>query len=69
VPRERRLTVVLLLNLLLVTALVVVGLRAPWVLAADGDYLADATAIAVWLLAIWSSRKPSSPFANRGSLD
>jgi cobalt-zinc-cadmium efflux system protein len=63
VSRELRLTVVLLLNLLLVTALVMTGLRARslGVLAAGGHYLADAAAIAVSLLAIWLSRRPPSP--------
>jgi cobalt-zinc-cadmium efflux system protein len=56
------LTVVLLLNLMLVTALVVVGVWAHslGVLAAGGDYLADAAAIGVSLFAIWLSRRPPS---------
>jgi cobalt-zinc-cadmium efflux system protein len=63
VSREKRLTVVLLLNLLLVAGLVIVGLRAQslGVLAAGGDYLADAAAIGVSLFAIWLSRRPPSP--------
>lgn len=61
--RKKRLTVVLVLNLLLVTALVVVGLRAHslGVLAAGGDYLADAAAIGVSLFAISLSHRPPSP--------
>ena len=52
--RTRRLTIVLALNLSLVTALVIVGLAAHSlaVLAAGVDYLADAGAIGVSLLAI-----------------
>jgi cobalt-zinc-cadmium efflux system protein len=60
VSRTRRLAVVLLLNLSLVTALVVVGLGAHSlaVLAAGADYLADAAAIGVSLLAIWIASHP-----------
>jgi cation diffusion facilitator family transporter len=60
VSRIRRLGVVLLLNLGLVTALVVVGLAAHSlaVLAAGADYLADAAAIGVSLLAIWLAGRP-----------
>jgi len=60
VSRTRRLAVVLLLNLSLVTALVVVGLSAHSlaVLAAGADYLADAAAIGVSLLAIWIASRP-----------
>jgi cobalt-zinc-cadmium efflux system protein len=52
--RTQRLIVVLLLNLALVAALVVVGLtaRSLAVFAAGGDYLLDAAAIGVALLAI-----------------
>ena len=60
--RVKRLTVVLLLNLGLITALVIVGLAAHSlaVLAAGADYLADAGAIGVSLLAIWlASWSPS----------
>ena len=55
-----RLAVVLLLNLALVAGLVVAGLSAHSiaVLAAGGDYLADAAAIAVSLLAIVLARRP-----------
>lgn len=58
--RTDRLAVVLLLNLGLVTALVVVGLTAHSlaVLAAGADYLADAGAIGVSLLAIWLAARP-----------
>ena len=47
--RVQRLTVVLLLNLALITALVVAGLAAHSlaVLAAGADYLADGAAIGV----------------------
>jgi len=60
VSRTRRLAVVLLLNLSLVTVLVVVGLAAHSlaVLAAGADYLADAAAIGVSLLAIWIASRP-----------
>jgi cation diffusion facilitator family transporter len=58
----KRLTVVLLLNAGLVTALVIVGLAAHSlaVLAAGADYLADAGAIGVSLLAIWLAARPPS---------
>ena len=61
--REKRLTVVLLLNLVLVTALVLTGLLAHslGVLAAGGDYIADAAAIGVSLFAIWLARRPPTP--------
>jgi cobalt-zinc-cadmium efflux system protein len=54
VTRTTRLTVVLLLNLALVAGLVAAGIGAHSVavLAAGGDYLADAAAIAISLLAI-----------------
>jgi cobalt-zinc-cadmium efflux system protein len=60
VSRTQRLAVVLLLNLGLVTALVVTGLAAHSlaVLAAGADYLADAAAIGVSLLAIWLAARP-----------
>jgi cobalt-zinc-cadmium efflux system protein len=62
VSRIQRLTTVLLLNLGLVTALVIVGLAAHSlaVLAAGADYLADAGAIGVSLLAIWLASRPPS---------
>ena len=58
--RTGRLRVVLVLNLLLVGALVAVGWSAHslGVLAEGVDYLADAAAIAVSLLAIWLSNRP-----------
>lgn len=54
---------VLLLNVLLIAGLVIVGLRAHslGVLTAGADYLADAAAIGVSLLAIWLSRRPPTP--------
>ena len=57
--RTTRLTVVLLLNLALVTGLVVAGIDAHsvGVLAAGGDYLADAAAIGISLLAIGLARR------------
>jgi cobalt-zinc-cadmium efflux system protein len=60
VSRTRRLAVVLLLNLGLITALALVGLAAHSlaVLAAGADYLADAGAIGVSLLAIWLASRP-----------
>jgi cobalt-zinc-cadmium efflux system protein len=60
--RVKRLTVVLLLNLGLITALVIAGLAAHSlaVLAAGADYLADAGAIGVSLLAIWLASRPPS---------
>lgn len=64
--RTRRLAAVLLLNVALVTALVVTGLAAHSlaVLAAGADYLADAAAIGVSLLAIWlAARRRGHPNA------
>jgi cation diffusion facilitator family transporter len=60
--RTRRLTIVLALNLSLVTALVIVGLAAHSlaVLAAGVDYFADAAAIGVSLLAIRLASRPPS---------
>src|SRR5579859_541828 len=60
VSRTRRLAIVLLLNLALVTALVITGLAAHSlaVFAAGADYLADAAAIGVSLLAIWLASRP-----------
>ena len=68
VSRTRRLTVVLLFNLGLVTALVITGLAAHSlaVLAAGADYLADAAAIGVSLLAIWLAARPPTPARPRG---
>lgn len=58
--RAGRLAVVLIVNLLLVAGLLVVGLSAHslGVLAEGADYLADAAAIGVSLLAIWLSNRP-----------
>jgi len=66
--RSARLTVVLVLNLVLVTGLVAVGLSAHslGVLAEGADYLADAAAIAVSLLAIWLSNRPPTPTRPQG---
>jgi cobalt-zinc-cadmium efflux system protein len=59
VTRTTRLVVVLLLNLALVAGLVVAGIGAHsvGVLAAGGDYLADAAAIGISLLAIGLGRR------------
>jgi cobalt-zinc-cadmium efflux system protein len=59
VTRTTRLTVVLLLNLALIAGLVAAGIGAHSVavLAAGGDYLADAAAIGVSLLAIGLARR------------
>jgi len=61
--RSARLTLVLVLNLFLVVGLVTVGLSAHslGVLAEGADYLADAAAIGVSLLAIWLSNRPPTP--------
>lgn len=58
--RVQRLILVLVLNVVLVAGLVIVGLAAHSlaVLAAGGDYIADAAAIGVSLLAIALSRRP-----------
>jgi cobalt-zinc-cadmium efflux system protein len=60
VTRVRRLSVVLILNLVLVAGLVVVGISANslGVLAEGADYLADAAAIGVSLLAVRVSKLP-----------
>jgi len=60
VTRTTRLAVVLLLNLALVAGLVAAGIGAHsiGVLAAGGDYLADAAAIGISLLAIGLARRP-----------
>jgi cobalt-zinc-cadmium efflux system protein len=59
--KARRLGLVLLLNLLLVAALVIVGVVAHslGVLAAGVDYLADAAAIGVSLMAIRLAQQPA----------
>ena len=58
-----RLALVLALNLVLIASLLVVGLTAHslGVLAAGADYLADAAAIGVSLLAIRLSTRPPTP--------
>jgi len=58
--RAGRLRVVLVLNVALVAGLVIVGSSAHslGVLAEGADYLADAAAIGVSLLAIWLSDRP-----------
>jgi cobalt-zinc-cadmium efflux system protein len=60
--------VVLLLNLGLITALVIVGMAAHSlaVVATGADYLADAGAIGVSLLAIWLASRPPSRARPRG---
>ncbi|HET6794494.1 MAG TPA: cation diffusion facilitator family transporter [Acidimicrobiales bacterium] len=60
---QRRLAVVLVLNLALVGALLAVGAAAHslGVLAAGGDYLLDAAGVAVALLAVWLSGRPAPP--------
>jgi cobalt-zinc-cadmium efflux system protein len=62
---QRRLTIVLLLNLALIASLVIVGLTAHsmGVLATGLDYLADASAIGVSLLATHLDHRPSHPAA------
>jgi len=66
--RTQRLTVVLLLNLALVSSLIVVGVTAHsiGVLAAGGDYLLDAAGVGVALLAIRLAARPPSPARPRG---
>ncbi len=59
--QEKRLILVLVLNLAMIAGLVIVGLSSHslGVLAAGGDYLADAAAIGISLLALWLSRHPA----------
>ncbi|MDQ0031424.1 cation diffusion facilitator family transporter [Arthrobacter bambusae] len=66
--RVRRLSVVLILNLVLVAGLVVVGISAHslGVLAEGADYLADAAAIGVSLLAVRMSKLPPTPQRPQG---
>ena len=61
--RTARLQTVLVLNLLLVTMLLAVGLSAHSlsVFAEGADFLADAAAIGVSLSAIWLSKRPPTP--------
>jgi cobalt-zinc-cadmium efflux system protein len=65
VSRERRLTVVFVLNAVLLVGLVAVGFVADslGVLAAAGDYLADALAIALSIATVRLARRP--PTARR----
>lgn len=58
--KEQRLIVVLVMNVLLVASLLVVGLKSHslGVLAAGGDYLADAAAIGVSIIALRMSLHP-----------
>jgi cobalt-zinc-cadmium efflux system protein len=67
--RTQRLLVVLLLNLALVAALVTVGVTAHSlaVLAAGGDYLLDAVAVGVAVLAIRLSAPPAKSARRAGS--
>ena len=67
--RTQRLLVVLLLNLALVAALVAVGVTAHSlaVLAAGGDYLLDAVAVGVAVLAIRLSAPPAKSARRAGS--
>jgi cobalt-zinc-cadmium efflux system protein len=67
--RTQRLLVVLLLNLALVAALVTVGVTAHSlaVLAAGGDYLLDAVAVGVAVLAIRLSAPPARSARRAGS--
>jgi cobalt-zinc-cadmium efflux system protein len=65
---EKRLALVLALNLVLIVGLVSVGLSAGslGVLAAGVDYLADASAIGVSILAIRLARRPPTPGRPQG---
>lgn len=66
--RSTRLWLVLGVNLVLVGVLVAVGIGAHslGVLAEGADYVADATAIGISLLAIWLSARPPSPARPHG---
>ena len=59
--QEKRLILVLVLNLIMIAGLIIVGLSSHslGVLAAGGDYVADAAAIGISLLALWLSRHPT----------
>ncbi len=59
--QEIRLILVLLLNLVMIAGLVIVGLASHslGVLAAGGDYIADATAISLGILAIRIQQQPN----------
>ena len=58
--QETRLILVLILNLVMIAGLVVTGLSSHslGVLAAGGDYLADAAAIGISIIALYASRHP-----------
>ncbi|MDQ2849805.1 MAG: cation diffusion facilitator family transporter [Actinomycetota bacterium] len=66
--RVQRLSLVLVLNLVLVAGLLVVGVTANSlaVFAEGADYLADAAAIGVSLLAIWLAARPPTQRRPRG---
>ncbi len=66
--RVQRLSLVLVLNLVLVAGLLVVGVTANSlaVFAEGADYLADAAAIGVSLLAIWLAARPPTARRPRG---
>jgi cobalt-zinc-cadmium efflux system protein len=66
--RVTRLWIVFALNIVLVGVLVAVGIGAHslGVLAEGADYLADAAAIGVSLLAIWLSGRPPTPARPHG---
>jgi cobalt-zinc-cadmium efflux system protein len=66
--RTRRLVTVLVMNLALVVGLLIVGLAAHSlaVLAAGGDYILDAAAVGVALLAIRLAARPASGTSRRG---
>ena len=59
--QEKRLVLVLVLNLAMIVSLIIVGLSSHslGVIAAGGDYLADAAAIGISLLALRMSRHPA----------
>lgn len=63
--REQRLILVLILNLAMIGGLVIVGLSSHslGVLAAGGDYLADAAAIGISIMAIYIGKHPNG-YAN-----
>ena len=58
--QQKRLTIVLCLNLAMIAGLVMVGLSSHslGVLAAGGDYIADSAAIGLGLFAIYMSKPP-----------
>lgn len=66
--RSSRLAIAMSLNLILVAGLVLVGIAAHslGVLAAGADYLADAAAIGVALVAMWLSKRPPTKKRPRG---